>query len=206
MDTVSFSNTEYDVIKLLLVGDSGVGKSCLLTRFTDNKFSFNEVSTVGIDFKERMLEIEGRKTKLQIWDTAGQDRYKSIGPAFFRRAMGILFVYDVTNPETFNNIRKWVISVEEHAPAEAAKMIIGNKSDLPKRVETEKAKGLADDYGFKFLETSAKSAQNVNEAFETLAKEIKVRFGTLPQANPSGSGSLVIKPALDQQTSKCYCW
>mmetsp|Transcript_21904 Transcript_21904/g.59977 ORF Transcript_21904/g.59977 Transcript_21904/m.59977 type:complete len:144 (+) Transcript_21904:54-485(+) len=127
----------YDhLIKLLLIGDSGVGKSCLLLRFSDDAFTTSFITTIGIDFKIRTIDMEGQKLKLQIWDTAGQERFKTITTAYYRGAMGILLVYDVTDEQSFNNIRNWMRQIQQHASDNVNKILIGNKCDmLDKKVE-----------------------------------------------------------------------
>jgi Ras-related protein Rab-8A len=181
----------YDyLIKLLLIGDSGVGKSCLLLRFSDDSFIPSFITTIGIDFKIRTIELEGKRIKLQIWDTAGQERFRTITTAYYRGAMGILLVYDVTDEKSFQNIRNWIRNIEQHATESVNKMLIGNKCDMvdKKVVDTEKGKALADEYGIKFLETSAKNSINVEEAFITLAKDIKKRLIDTEPTNPGQNG------------------
>jgi len=169
----------YDfLIKLLLIGDSGVGKSCLLLRFSDDSFTPSFITTIGIDFKIRTIELDGKRIKLQIWDTAGQERFRTITTAYYRGAMGILLVYDVTNERSFNNIRNWFSNIEQHASEGVNKILIGNKCDWVEKSEIPKEQGqaLADEFGIKFLETSAKANINVEEAFFTLARDIKKRL------------------------------
>merc|ERR1711941_102149 len=166
----------YDyLIKLLLIGDSGVGKSCLLLRFSDDSFTTSFITTIGIDFKIRTIELEGKRIKLQIWDTAGQERFRTITTAYYRGAMGIMLVYDITNEKSFDNIKNWIRNIEEHASADVEKMILGNKCDMNDRRQVSKERGeqLAIEYGIKFMETSAKASINVEDAFFTLARDIK---------------------------------
>lgn len=169
----------YDfLIKLLLIGDSGVGKSCLLTRFCDDTFSPSFITTIGIDFKIRTIELDGKRIKLQIWDTAGQERFRTITTAYYRGAMGILLVYDVTDPKSFENIDTWYANVEQHATENVDKILVGNKSDwTEKRVVTEEeGKGKAERLGIGFVETSAKDNAFVEFAFFQLASAIKARL------------------------------
>ncbi|PAV60041.1 hypothetical protein WR25_18068 [Diploscapter pachys] len=169
----------YDYLfKLLLIGDSGVGKTCVLFRFSDDSFNNSFISTIGIDFKIRTIELDGKKIKLQIWDTAGQERFRTITTAYYRGAMGIMLVYDITNEKSFDNIKNWIRNIEEHASQDVERMIIGNKCDIEERrqVSRERGQQLAIEYGTKFMETSAKANLNVEEAFFTLARDIKAKF------------------------------
>jgi Ras-related protein Rab-8A len=169
----------YDyLIKLLLIGDSGVGKSCLLLRFSDDSFTPSFITTIGIDFKIRTIELDGKRIKLQIWDTAGQERFRTITTAYYRGAMGILLVYDVTDERSFNNIRNWFSNVDQHASEGVNKILIGNKCDWveKKAIVREQGQALADEFNVKFMETSAKANINVEEAFFTLARDIKKRL------------------------------
>ncbi|XP_053203397.1 ras-related protein Rab-8A-like isoform X1 [Panonychus citri] len=170
------SSKTYDYLfKLLLIGDSGVGKTCILFRFSEDAFHQSFISTIGIDFKIRTIELEGKKIKLQIWDTAGQERFRTITTAYYRGAMGIMLVYDVTNEKSFENIKNWVRNIEEHAASDVEKMILGNKCDIEDKRQVTKDRGeqLAIEYGIKFMETSAKTSINVEEAFVTLTRDIK---------------------------------
>jgi len=176
-------NTSYDfLIKLLLIGDSGVGKSCLLLRFSDDSFTTSFITTIGIDFKIKTIELDGKRIKLQIWDTAGQERFRTITTAYYRGAMGILLVYDVTDEQSFQNIRNWIRNIEQHASDNVDKILVGNKCDMisEKVVETSRGQALADEYSIKFFETSAKSNINVVESFTAIATDIKKRLMDTP--------------------------
>eukprot|EP00735_Rhodelphis_limneticus_P004696 TRINITY_DN16321_c0_g1::TRINITY_DN16321_c0_g1_i1::g.3199::m.3199 TRINITY_DN16321_c0_g1::TRINITY_DN16321_c0_g1_i1::g.3199 ORF type:complete len:217 (-),score=47.66,sp/Q39433/RB1BV_BETVU/72.68/2e-103,Ras/PF00071.17/2.4e-67,Miro/PF08477.8/1e-20,Arf/PF00025.16/1.2e-15,GTP_EFTU/PF00009.22/1.7e-06,Gtr1_RagA/PF04670.7/3e-06,MMR_HSR1/PF01926.18/3.3e-05,MMR_HSR1/PF01926.18/3e+03,DUF258/PF03193.11/0.0079,SRPRB/PF09439.5/0.013,SLA_LP_auto_ag/PF05889.8/0.016,AAA_22/PF13401.1/0.07,AAA_22/PF13401.1/3.3e+03,AA len=175
------SKNSYDfLIKLLLIGDSGVGKSCLLLRFSEDSFTTSFITTIGIDFKIRTVNLDGKKVKLQIWDTAGQERFRTITTAYYRGAMGILLVYDVTDRDTFNNIRNWIRNIEQHASDNVNKILLGNKCDMDDKrvVSAEEGAKLADEYGIPFYETSAKTTHNVEAAFLHIAREIKNRLVT----------------------------
>ncbi|XVE59213.1 hypothetical protein DITRI_Ditri05aG0027600 [Diplodiscus trichospermus] len=184
------ARADYDyLIKLLLIGDSGVGKSCLLLRFSDGSFTTSFITTIGIDFKIRTIELDGKRIKLQIWDTAGQERFRTITTAYYRGAMGILLVYDVTDESSFNNIRNWIRNIEQHASDNVNKILVGNKADMDeskRAVPTSKGQALADEYGIKFFETSAKTNLNVEEVFFSIARDIKQRLAdTDSKAEPS---------------------
>jgi len=165
----------YDLLfKLLLIGDSGVGKTCILFRFSDDAFNTTFISTIGIDFKIKTIELRGKKIKLQIWDTAGQERFHTITTSYYRGAMGIMLVYDITNQKSFENIAKWIRNINEHANEDVEKMILGNKCDMEdsRVVAKERGEAIATEHGIKFLETSAKTNINIERAFHELAEAI----------------------------------
>ncbi|XP_078329504.1 ras-related protein Rab-8A-like isoform X1 [Crassostrea virginica] len=165
-------------VKLMLIGDTAVGKTSILVRFIKEVFDPIFITTIGIDFKIRTIELDGKKIKLQIWDTAGQERFRTITTAYYRGAMGIMLVYDITNEKSFENIRNWIRNIEEHASQDVDKMILGNKCDMNDKrvVSKEKGESLAIEHGIKFMETSAKASINVEEAFFTLARDIKAKM------------------------------
>lgn len=193
--------TEYDYLfKLLLIGDSGVGKSCLLLRFADHTYTDSYISTIGVDFKIRTIEKDGKTIKLQIWDTAGQERFRTITSSYYRGAHGIIVVYDVTDQESFTNVKQWLNEIERYASQDVQKLLVGNKCDLvnKKAVTYEDAKAFADKLEIPFLETSAKTATNVEKAFLTMASEIKNTIAQQPTitsspntVNFSGTGQAV---------------
>jgi len=165
----------YDLLfKLLLIGDSGVGKTCVLFRFSDDAFNTTFISTIGIDFKIKTVELNGKKIKLQIWDTAGQERFHTITTSYYRGANGIMLVYDVTNQKSFDNISKWLRNIEEHASEDVEKMLLGNKCDMDDKRVIPKERGelIAKEHGIKFFETSAKCNINIETAFLSLATDI----------------------------------
>ncbi|KAK6067788.1 Ras family protein [Seiridium cupressi] len=185
-------NRNYDfLIKLLLIGDSGVGKSCCLLRFSEDSFTPSFITTIGIDFKIRTIELDGKRVKLQIWDTAGQERFRTITTAYYRGAMGILLVYDVTDQRSFDNIRTWFANVEQHATEGVNKILIGNKCDWEDKrvVSTEQGEALAKELGIPFLEVSAKSNINIDKAFYSLAGDIKKRIIDTSKDQPAGGSS-----------------
>ena len=183
-------NPHYDfLIKLLLIGDSGVGKSCLLLRFCDDAWTPSFITTIGIDFKIRTIELDGKRIKLQIWDTAGQERFRTITTAYYRGAMGILLVFDVTDEKSFSNIRTWYSNVEQHASEGVSKILVGNKSDWDEKrvITTEQGQALADELGIGYVETSAKTNSQVEDAFFTLARNVKSHLiDTAASSNAAG--------------------
>jgi len=166
------------LFKILLIGDSGVGKSCLILRFADNQFTESFIMTVGVDFKIRTLDVGGTTIKLQIWDTAGQERFRKITSSYYRGAHGIMIVYDLTNPDTFTNVQKWLQEIDRYAPENVHKVLVGNKCDLAteRKVTTKEGQEFADQLNLDFLETSAKYSTNVEEAFAKMAKSIKEKL------------------------------
>ena len=164
---------EYDFIfKVLLLGNSDVGKSSLLLRYVDSVWNDAFVPTIGVDFKVKTLNINDKKIKMQIWDTAGQERFRTVVATYFRGAHGILLLYDVTNKDSFKNLESWLIEIEKNAKEKVLKILIGNKCDLTddREISTEEGKAFALRNGMEFMETSAKMNTNVSEAFETLGK------------------------------------
>ncbi|XP_027855579.1 ras-related protein Rab-15-like isoform X1 [Xiphophorus couchianus] len=159
---------QYDVLfRLLLLGDSGVGKTCMLRRFTEGEFDPSHISTIGVDFKMKTIEIDGLKVRIQIWDTAGQERYQTITKQYYRRAQGIVFVYDITNLPSFQHIAKWASDVDEFAPDDVQTVLVGNKADeeFDRQVTKDQGKKLAETYGMEFFETSASTSSNISESF-----------------------------------------
>ncbi|KAE8659800.1 Ras-related protein RABB1c [Hibiscus syriacus] len=158
------------LFKYIIIGDTGVGKSCLLLQFTDKRFQPVHDLTIGVEFGARMITIDNKPIKLQIWDTAGQESFRSITRSYYRGAAGALLVYDITRRETFNHLASWLEDARQHANANMTIMLIGNKSDLAHRraVTTEEGEQFAKEHGLIFMEASAKTAQNVEEVSSTL--------------------------------------
>ncbi|ENN78084.1 hypothetical protein HUJ04_004515 [Dendroctonus ponderosae] len=162
------------LFKYIIIGDTGVGKSCLLLQFTDKRFQPVHDLTIGVEFGARMITIDSKQIKLQIWDTAGQEAFRSITRSYYRGAAGALLVYDITRRETFNHLTTWLDDARQHSNSNMVIMLIGNKSDLESRREVKQEEGaaFAREHGLVFMETSAKTAANVEEAFINTAKEI----------------------------------
>eukprot|EP00189_Rhodosorus_marinus_P005400 CAMPEP_0113954498 /NCGR_PEP_ID=MMETSP0011_2-20120614/595_1 /TAXON_ID=101924 /ORGANISM="Rhodosorus marinus" /LENGTH=214 /DNA_ID=CAMNT_0000963651 /DNA_START=34 /DNA_END=678 /DNA_ORIENTATION=- /assembly_acc=CAM_ASM_000156 len=165
----------YDYLyKIVLVGDSGVGKSNLLTRFTKNEFNYDSRTTIGVEFATSIIKVEDKSIKAQIWDTAGQERYRAITKAYYRGAFGALILYDISKKATFESVERWLKELKENSDNDMVIMLVGNKSDLTnqRQVRTDEGKAFASTNGLSFIETSALDASNVNEAFTEILTEI----------------------------------
>ncbi|CAK8691301.1 ras-related protein Rab-10-like [Clavelina lepadiformis] len=194
----------YDLLfKLLLIGDSGVGKTCVLFRFSDDAFNTTFISTIGIDFKIKTVELNGKKIKLQIWDTAGQERFHTITTSYYRGANGIMLVYDITNTKSFDNISKWLRNIEEHASEDVEKMLLGNKCDMEDKrmISKERGEMIAKDHGIKFYETSAKNNINIETAFIALATDILHKTPCKDQGQSRGPDTIL----TEQKSSGRSC-
>ncbi|XP_059665038.1 ras-related protein YPT3 [Cornus florida] len=201
---------EYDYLfKLVLIGDSGVGKSNLLSRFTKNEFNLESKSTIGVEFATKSLTVDGKVLKAQIWDTAGQERYRAITSAYYRGAVGALLVYDVTRHSTFENVGRWLKELRDHTDPNIVVMLIGNKSDLRHlvAVSTENGKSLAERESLFFMETSALEATNVENAFmEALThiyrivskKAVETGDEGAPSAVPSKGETINVKDNVNR--------
>lgn len=200
---------DYDhVIKLLLVGDSGVGKSCLLLRFSEDSFTTSFMSTIGIDFKIKKVMIDDKCCKLQIWDTAGQERFRTITKAYYRGAMGILLVYDTTDENSFRNVRTWMRNIEQNTAPTVNKVLIGNKSDIPddKRViSTKMGQALADEFGVAFFETSAKSGALVEDSFLHISRDVKNRLEAEQPEGAAPVASVRVSESASKAKKKKTC-
>ncbi|KAL3788352.1 hypothetical protein HJC23_009158, partial [Cyclotella cryptica] len=254
--TLPLSYSDY-LFKLLLIGDSGVGKSSLLLRFADDTYTESYISTIGVDFvsliiwviilyrslsqngrvallgdgykkrpnlfgltnfpflrlflnliveqKIRTIELDGKTIKLQIWDTAGQERFRTITSSYYRGAHGIIVVYDVTDNESFNNVKQWLHEIDRYACENVNKLLVGNKCDLEGKrvVSTEQGKEFADGLGIEFLETSAKTSTNVEQAFLTMASQIKARMKNQPSAAPASKPGVSLRSQQVKKESGC---
>mmetsp|Transcript_7761 Transcript_7761/g.11311 ORF Transcript_7761/g.11311 Transcript_7761/m.11311 type:complete len:216 (+) Transcript_7761:140-787(+) len=181
----------YDYLfKYIIIGDTGVGKSCLLLQFTDKRFQPVHDLTIGVEFGARMITVEDSKQiKLQIWDTAGQESFRSITRSYYRGAAGALLVYDITRRDTFKHLSRWLDEARQHSQSNMVIMLIGNKSDLEHRraVSTEEGLEFAEKNGLVFMETSAKTAANVEKAFIDTAAKIheNIQSGVIDVNNES---------------------
>jgi len=164
-------------IKLLTIGDSAVGKTCLISQFARDSFNPNFITTIGIDYKIKEVELNGKKYKLLIWDTAGQERFRTITTSYFRGCQGILLVYDITNLKTFQNVNSWIQQIQKvnkDSEQSVKKILVGNKCDMTdeRQVTTEQGRALAEEQKIPFIETSAKDDINVTEAFMKITEDV----------------------------------
>ena len=203
----------YDYLfKVVLIGDSGVGKSNLLSRFTRNEFSLESKSTIGVEFATRSLDVDGKTVKAQIWDTAGQERYRAITSAYYRGAVGALLVYDMTKHDSYEDAAKWLKELRDHADANIVIMLVGNKSDLEhlRVVQTSDAAKYAEHEGLSFIETSALESTNVESAFQNILTEIyrlmnkkQMQEGSAKQSVASKGEKISITSGEDKKKKKC---
>ncbi|CAN6561682.1 hypothetical protein ACFX13_029294 [Malus domestica] len=206
------------VFKVVLIGDSAVGKSQLLARFARNEFSLESKATIGVEFQTKTLVIDHKTIKAQIWDTAGQERYRAVTSAYYRGSVGAMLVYDITKPQSFDHVTKWLEELRGHADNNIVVMLVGNKSDLGtlRAVPSEDAKEFAQRENLFFMEASALEATNVESAFVTVLTEIYRIVGKkslIPNEEAeSGSSSLLKGTKLvvprqepEPQASSC-CW
>ncbi|XP_060058687.1 ras-related protein Rab-37 isoform X2 [Erinaceus europaeus] len=188
----------YDLTgKVMLLGDSGVGKTCFLIQFKDGAFlSGTFIAT------NKVVTVDGMRVKLQIWDTAGQERFRSVTHAYYRDAQALLLLYDITNKSSFDNIRAWLTEIHEYAQQDVVIMLLGNKADVSSErvIRSEDGETLAREYGVPFMETSAKTGMNVELAFLAIAKELKYRAG-----RQAGEASFQIRDYVESQKKRPSC-
>ena len=160
--------------KIVMIGDSGVGKSCILLRFADDKFNENFYATIGVDFRFKNVMVDDKSVKLQIWDTAGQERFKTITSAYYRGADGIIIVYDITDRNSFAHIKDWLDDVNKYTDDNPLKIIVGNKIDLikDKQINNNDMKTMTAQTGIEIIECSAKDSIKINELMEIMTKKL----------------------------------
>ncbi len=187
--------------KILILGDSTVGKTCFLTRYADNTFQENQMATLGVDYKLKNVKMEdGNTVKLQIWDTAGQDRFHSLTRNYFKGAHGIILLYDITTQSSFDNVSNWIKQIKEDASEKVVIILVGNKIDLEHKraIPTEEGEKIAEDFGLIFFECSAKTGKNINEAFNELIKKTVANF-----SKPAGKGQKLKQNRSDGSKGCC---
>ena len=170
---------EYDYLfKLIIVGDTNVGKTNIMSKYVKDQFNFTSKSTIGVEFGTKILELENKKIKAQIWDTAGQERYKSITSAYYKGAKGAFIVYDITNKSSFDSVDKWIKDLNSYGDKNLTMLLVGNKSDLENKRQINKEEGeeKAKSFELGFIETSACSGNNIDQAFDIMLKEVLKRY------------------------------
>lgn len=199
------TQNEYDyMFKILLIGNSAVGKSSLLMRFADDIFTDNFLPTIGVDFKIRTIETAGSIVKLQMWDTAGQEKFKTITSAYYKGAHGVIMVYDITDRKSFTDLQNWLSEVDKYSREDVVKILVGNKKDLEsnREVSIEEANRFAESLGMKYLETSAKDGINIEETFTNLVVKMKQ---SMPKAKPVVRPCVPIRPLDNNGGKKSTC-
>ncbi|RCH92153.1 Ras- protein Rab-11A [Rhizopus stolonifer] len=205
---------EYDYLfKVVLIGDSGVGKTNLLGRFTRNEFNLESKSTIGVEFATRSIQVDSKTIKAQIWDTAGQERYRAITSAYYRGAVGALLCYDISKQTTFESVSRWLKELRDHADSNIVIMLVGNKNDLRhlRAVPTDEAKNFASENGLSFIETSALDATNVELSFQRILTEIYriVSNKALETSNnaikPTGGQTILVSQSPDESKPSGGC-
>ena len=192
--------------KILTIGESGVGKTCVLRRFVENKFSKNHLATIGIDFKTKTLNIYNQEIKLKIWDTAGQERFRNITTQYYKGADGIVLVYDVTEESSYDKIRDWMEQILSNTTQdEIGLVLLGNKCDMnPRTVTVEMGNKMAEELKISYFETSALTGQGIKEAFEQLTRDIMQKKGVGEGNNDNHRGSFDIgKKKKEKKRSDC---
>lgn len=205
-------NVDY-LFKVILIGDSNVGKTCVVQHFKSGVYSESQQNTIGVDFTVRSLEIDGKKVKMQVWDTAGQERFRTITQSYYRSAHAAIIAYDLTRRSTFESVPHWIHEIEKYGAANLVIMLIGNKSDLweKRHVLFEDACTLAEKYGLlAVLETSAKESRNIDEVFVLMAKELIARnslhlYGESAQQGLPQDSSPVLVAHVPSGSTHCTC-
>lgn len=194
------------LFKYIIIGDTGVGKSCLLLQFTDKRFQPVHDLTIGVEFGARLIPIDNKQIKLQIWDTAGQESFRSITRSYYRDAAGALLVYDITRRESFNHLSRWLEEARQNGNPNMTIMLIGNKSDLEHRraVSSKEGEAFAQEHNLIFLETSAKSAANVELAFINTAEKVyeKIKSGAYDPSREGNGVKLGVMASSSPKPSK----
>ena len=193
------------VIKILMIGDSNVGKSCLLLRYVDNSYSPTFITTIGIDFKVKVINVEDKRIKLQLWDTAGQERFRTITTSYFRGAQAAMLTYDVTNRETFDHIKSWLDDLHQHGNGKIEVFLVANKIDLldSRLVTKEEGEQLAKKYKMTYFECSARSGLNVDEMFHQTASIIYNKINNQQLKKSIVQIHKNVNTNINKETKKC---
>ncbi|XP_017852242.1 ras-related protein Rab-18 [Drosophila busckii] len=193
-------------IKLLIIGESGVGKSSLIRRFVENKFDENHDVTIGMDFKSAIMNVDGIDYKVALWDTAGAERFRSLTPSFYRKALGAILVYDITKRDTLVKLEAWLAELESYSDnPNIAIMVVGNKIDQERVVDRDEGRKFARKHRALFIETSAKCDQYVSDAFKDIVEKI---VSSEYFNNGSDANGMTVNNNQDvdsEATTSCYC-
>jgi len=198
------------IFKYVIIGDMGVGKSCLLHQFTDKKFLADSPHTIGVEFGTRVCEVDGKTVKLQIWDTAGQERFRAVTRSYYRGAAGAIMVYDISRRSSFNHLATWLTDARNLTHPNTVIVLVGNKQDLAdqREVSYEEASRFAQENGLMYVETSSKTGENVEEAFLRTARKIyqNIQNGSL-DLNAADTGVVAGKtqPSAAPEAGACAC-
>ena len=188
---------------VIVVGDTQVGKTALILRYTQNGFKNSFSSTLGVDFQKKELIVNNTRVFMQIWDTSGQERFRTITRNYYAKAMGVILVYDSTDPKTYQEVNNWMIQIETHASNNIVKVLVASKCDQQSvKISQEKGKELADSYGIPFFMTSAMTGQNINDVFNYIAEEI---FKRELDTQLNSRIKIVLNPEINKQKQNC-CW
>lgn len=195
------------IFKILSLGESGVGKTCLIQRYIDNKYDNNQISTIGIDFKPKIVKFKGKSLKLKIWDTAGQERYRNLTQQYYKNADGILLMFDLSKHESFNTINYWIDQIKAFSHIEFTPiLLIGTKSDIEKReVTSAESKEISEKYGLKFFESSAQENTGITEIFEYLCEKIFELKSSYIYDVGGKRQTIIIDPKKDKENKKKWC-
>lgn len=202
------ADTSYDhLFKMLIIGDSGVGKSSLLLRFCDDEFNEKQASTIGVDFKTKFMQVRGKKLKLALWDTAGQERFRTLTSSYYRGAQGIILCYDCSQRNTFEHVKYWQEEVRKYSTnQDAILMLIANKVDLPNpEVSAQEGEEFAFANSMMFIETSAKTRQGIKQAFEEVIFKILDTPSLIQSTQPSGARQVQAQSGQASQSDGCGC-
>ena len=194
-------------LKVVLIGDSGVGKSSILLRYTDDRFSDHQPTTIGVDFKTKYETVQGKRLKVALWDTAGQERFRTLTTTYYRGSQGAILVFDVTKQDSFANLNTWLEQLESADTGKGVvKLLIGNKVDLPNRVVSfEEAELLAKSKGMIYIETSAKTKKGISETFEEMIHKIVDSDSLLETAKVGRVSSVTVDSKRKKEEGACGC-
>lgn len=198
--------TEHDYLwKVLLIGNSGVGKTGMLTRFCDDEFKEDSEATIGVDFRLCSRTIDRKRVKIQLWDTAGQERFRTITASYYRGSHGVIVVYDITDRTSFQHVRMWMEELGKYAKEGTVRLLVGNKCDLASKrcVSQHEGRELAEELGVHFLETSAKNSHNIEAAFAALCRGIKERQDPEDHDNGDERAGLRLRPGMGSASAGC---